>query len=56
VRDRHLERMRAGTCKAQPALSFSDIVVSMRRIKNHTVNLFEAAIYQADEPVDTVAS
>ncbi len=42
VRDRHLERMREGTCKALPALSFSDIIVSLRRIKNHTVNLFEA--------------
>ncbi len=42
VRDAHLERMKAGSCGALPALIFSDMAVAMRRIKNHTVNLHEA--------------
>ncbi len=42
VRKAHLERMKAGTCSALPALTFSDMAVALRRIKNHTVNLHEA--------------
>jgi len=42
VRKAHLERMKAGSCNALPALTFSDMAVAMRRIKNHTVNLYEA--------------
>ncbi|MBE0597580.1 MAG: Na/Pi cotransporter family protein [Desulfuromonadales bacterium] len=42
VRNAHLERMKAGSCGALPALTFSDMAVALRRIKNHTVNLHEA--------------
>ncbi|PLX85285.1 MAG: hypothetical protein C0618_10830 [Desulfuromonas sp.] len=42
IRKRHLERMKQGTCGALPALTFSDMAVALRRIKNHTVNLHEA--------------
>ncbi len=44
VRKNHLERMKAGTCSALPALTFSDMAVALRRVKNHTVNLHEALI------------
>ena len=36
--------MKAGTCSALPALTFSDMAVALRRVKNHTVNLHEALI------------
>ncbi len=42
VRTAHLERMKSGSCGALPALTFSDMAVALRRIKNHTVNLHEA--------------
>jgi len=42
IRDNHLQRMKAGSCGALPALTFSDMAVALRRIKNHTVNLHEA--------------
>jgi len=42
VRKGHLERMKAGSCSALPALTFSDMAVALRRVKNHTVNLHEA--------------
>ncbi|NIQ96699.1 MAG: hypothetical protein GWN87_22805, partial [Desulfuromonadales bacterium] len=42
VRKAHLDRMKAGTCNALPALTFSDMAVALRRMKNHTVNLHEA--------------
>ena len=42
IRKGHLDRMKLGTCGALPALTFSDMAVAMRRIKNHTVNLHEA--------------
>jgi len=42
VRKAHLDRMKAGSCGALPALTFSDMAVALRRIKNHTVNLHEA--------------
>jgi phosphate:Na+ symporter len=42
IRDNHLKRMKAGSCGALPALTFSDMAVALRRIKNHTVNLHEA--------------
>jgi len=44
IRKSHLERMKAGSCGALPALTFSDMAVALRRIKNHTVNLHEALI------------
>lgn len=42
IRKAHLDRMKSGSCGALPALTFSDMAVAMRRIKNHTVNLHEA--------------
>ncbi len=42
IRKAHLDRMKEGTCGALPALTFSDMAVALRRIKNHTVNLHEA--------------
>ena len=42
IRKNHLDRMKAGSCGALPALTFSDMAVALRRIKNHTVNLHEA--------------
>ena len=42
VRKAHLKRMKEGSCGALPALTFSDMAVALRRIKNHTVNLHEA--------------
>ncbi len=44
VRKAHLDRMKSGACSALPALTFSDMAVALRRIKNHTVNLHEALI------------
>ena len=48
VRESHLKRLREGSCKALPGLTFSDMIVALRRIKNHTVNLFEATHYHID--------
>ncbi|MCF6180066.1 MAG: hypothetical protein L3J63_11860, partial [Geopsychrobacter sp.] len=42
IRKGHLDRMKEGSCGALPALTFSDMAVALRRIKNHTVNLHEA--------------
>jgi len=41
MRDRHLERLRNGTCQALPAQTYSDMFVSLRHIKNHAVNILE---------------
>ena len=42
VRTRHLDRIRDGSCQSSPALTYSDMAVSMRRIKNHSINFLEA--------------
>ena len=42
IRKAHLARMKEGSCGALPALTFSDMAVALRRIKNHSVNLHEA--------------
>ncbi len=47
IRKSHLVRMKEGSCGALPALTFSDMAVALRRIKNHTVNLHQALF--ADE-------
>ena len=47
VRKSHLKRMKDGSCGALAALTFSDMVVSLRRIKSHTVNLHEAVFDEA---------
>ena len=46
VRKAHLDRMKDGSCGALPALTFSDMAVALRRIKNHTVNLHEALFHE----------
>ena len=46
VRKAHLERMKEGSCGALPALTFSDMAVALRRVKNHTVNLHEALFHE----------
>lgn len=47
IRTGHLDRMKQGSCAALPALTFSDMAVALRRIKNHTVNLHEALFTQS---------
>lgn len=42
IRDAHLKRMKAGSCSALSSLIFSDMAIALRRIKNHSVNLYEA--------------
>jgi len=42
VRDKHLEMVRHKEYPPLFALTFSDIMVALRRIKNHTMNLAEA--------------
>lgn len=50
IRDRHLKRMKEGCCGALPSLTFSDMAVALRRIKNHTVNLHEALFIKPPAP------
>lgn len=47
IRDAHLNRMKTGSCGALSALIFSDMAIALRRIKNHTVNLYEALALEA---------
>jgi phosphate:Na+ symporter len=47
IRIAHLDRMKAGSCGALQSLTFSDMAVALRRIKNHTVNLDEALCVEA---------
>ncbi len=51
VRKAHLDRMKEGSCGALPALTFSDMAVALRRIKNHTVNLHEALFHEISTTV-----
>jgi phosphate:Na+ symporter len=46
IRKSHLDRMKEGSCGALPALTFSDMAVALRRVKNHTVNLHEALFHE----------
>ncbi|MDX1491896.1 MAG: Na/Pi cotransporter family protein [Pseudohongiellaceae bacterium] len=41
MRDRHLERLKAGSCMSIPAQTYSDMFVSLRHIKNHALNMLE---------------
>lgn len=49
IRDSHLARVREGRCEALAGMVFSDIVVALRRIKNHTVNVIDARIGRWEE-------
>jgi hypothetical protein len=42
IREAHLERTRAGDCDALAGLTFSDMLVALRRIKNHSINMVDA--------------
>ena len=42
MRDRHLDRLRAGAYPAVTAQTFSDMFMSLQHIKNHSVNYVEA--------------
>jgi phosphate:Na+ symporter len=42
IREGHLERIKSGQCAALSGLTFSDMVVALRRIKNHSINMLEA--------------
>src|SRR5690606_10587763 len=42
MRNRHLDRLKAGNCHAVTAQTFSDMFMSLQRIKNHTINYVEA--------------
>jgi len=48
VKERHLKRLSDGTCEPLPALTFSDMIVALRRIKNHTLNLVEALSFEKE--------
>jgi phosphate:Na+ symporter len=41
MRDRHLERLKNGSCLSIPAQTYSDMFVALRHIKNHAVNILE---------------
>jgi len=41
MRERHLDRLRAGECQAVTAQTYSDMFMSLQHIKNHTVNFVE---------------
>lgn len=42
TREAHLTRIKSGKCSALAGLVFSDMILSTRRIKNHTVNIDDA--------------
>lgn len=42
IRTAHLERVQQGRCDALAGLTFSDMIVALRRIKNHSINMVEA--------------
>ena len=54
VRDSHLLRVKEGRCDALAGLVFSDMVVALRRIKNHTVNLIDARVGRWEERRDAL--
>ena len=47
VKKAHLNRLGAGQLAPKASLTLSDIVISLRRIKNHTVNLAEAYAWES---------
>lgn len=49
LRERHLERMAAGICDPLTAMTFSDMIVALRRIKNHSINFIEAASFKLSQ-------
>lgn len=49
VRDSHLARMKDGSCEALAGLVYSDLIVALHRIKNHSVNIIDARIGRWEE-------
>ncbi|MBK8206678.1 MAG: Na/Pi cotransporter family protein [Planctomycetes bacterium] len=49
VRDSHLSRVKEGSCEPLAGMVFSDMVVALRRMKNHTVNVIDARIGRWEE-------
>lgn len=49
VRDNHLARMKDGSCEALAGLVYSDLIVALHRIKNHSVNVIDARIGRWEE-------
>jgi len=45
IRENHLNRLDAGVCDPVMGLVYSDIVVNLRRVKNHTFNIAEAVTH-----------
>lgn len=54
IRDAHLTRVKEGRCDPLAGLVFSDIIVALRRIKNHTVNLIDARVGRWEERRDAL--
>jgi Na+/phosphate symporter len=49
IRVAHLARVQTGVCDALPGMAFSDMIVALRRIKNHSVNLLDAKVSRWEE-------
>lgn len=49
VRDAHFERVKDGRCDPIAGMIYSDIIVALRRIKNHTVNIIDARVGRWEE-------
>lgn len=49
LREKHLERMAQGVCNPIAAMTYSDMIVALRRVKNHCINFIEAAGYTMEE-------
>ncbi len=41
LRDQHMDRLKAGTCQSIPAQNYSDMFVTLKHIKNHTLNFLQ---------------
>lgn len=54
VRDAHLLRVHEGRCDALAGMVFSDMIVSLRRVKNHTVNMIDARVGRWEERRDAL--
>ncbi|MBT3310949.1 MAG: Na/Pi cotransporter family protein [Desulfobacterales bacterium] len=46
VREQHMKRLNEGTCESLSGLIFIDMIVGMKRISNHIMNLAEAYVGQ----------
>jgi phosphate:Na+ symporter len=54
IRDAHLKRVQEGACDARSGMIFSDIVVGLRRLKNHSVNLIDARVGRWEDRRDAL--